>query len=75
MGHFYGQVEGSRNPVSRLGGKNLRTVAAGWRGAISVRIWADGDEDKYAVYLTPWQGSGGDSRLLAEGVLDATKEK
>ena len=76
MSHFYGVLKGSRGQATRCATKTsaLNVTAAGWRGAVGVRVWynADKGRDEYRVYLTPWQGSGGHSRLLAAGVLDAT---
>ena len=76
MAHFYGEISGSRGPASRLGskGSGLSTVAAGWQGSIRTHIWHDetAGVDRFRVELTPWKGSGGDTRTLAEGVLDAT---
>lgn len=76
MAQFYGSVEGTRGAASRLGTtkSGMAATAAGWRGAISVRVWHDKETntDRYTVYLTPWEGSEGKSRLLAEGILDAS---
>lgn len=76
MSHFYGVLEGSRGQATRCGTKSsgVNVTAAGWRGAVGVRVWynADKDRDEYRVYLEPWQGSGGHSRLLSYGVLNAT---
>ena len=76
MSHFYGVLEGSRVQATRCGTKSsgVNVTAAGWRGAVNVRVWydADKDRDEYRVYLEPWHGSGGGSRLLAAGVLNAT---
>ena len=76
MSHFYGVLEGSRGQATRCGTKSsgVNVTVAGWRGAVRVQIRynANKDRDEYRVYLEPWQGSGGDSRLLAAGVLNAT---
>lgn len=75
MAHFYGTLQGSRGEASRLGGKasGIQTIAAGWGGAINTRVWHDERDgvDRFRVELTPWQSSGGESKVLAEGVLDA----
>ena len=76
MSHFYGVLGGSRGEASRCATKTsgLSVTAAGWRGAVGVRVWynADKGRDEYRVYLTPWQGSGGHSRLFSAGGLNAT---
>lgn len=75
MAHFICKLEGARGEASRLGNKKsgVRTTAAGWKGAIQVYVWHDEDtgEDMYRVELTPWRGSGGQTRELARGELDA----
>lgn len=77
MAHFYVAAQGSRNMTTRLAGKSgAHTTAAGWRGAITTRIWHDESTgcDMFEVELTPWQGSPGKRRVIANGVLDATEE-
>lgn len=75
MAQFYGTLQGQRGEATRLGGKSsgLRTTAAGWGGAIRVNVWHDEEsgEDQFRVELTPWHGSGGNTQVLAQGVLDA----
>lgn len=75
MAHFYGSVEGNGSAESRLGStkSGMRTTAAGWRGAVTVQLRHNKEtgEDEFSVYLTPWEGSEGSSRLLAEGTLDS----
>jgi hypothetical protein len=76
MSQFYGTVRGqAATTATRRGSKSsgITTHAAGWRGAIRVDVFAseDGTEDRYLVTLTPWQSGGGQSSILAEGVLDA----
>lgn len=71
MSRLYGTLKGSRGEATRAGHNSLVTHAAGWKGAIRVEVTADGDVDRYRVLLTPWQQSGGVSRVLCEGVLDA----
>ena len=76
MSHFYGVLEGSRGQATRCGTKSsgMDVIAAGWQGALvtHLRYNADQDRDEYRVYLEPWYGSGGHSRLLSTGVLNAT---
>lgn len=76
MAHFYGTLQGNRGKATRCGAKSstLQTVAAGWGGAINTVVWHDlrTGQDMYRVELTPWQGSGGECRVLAEGVLEAS---
>lgn len=75
MAHFYGTLSGSRGPASRMGTKNsgLTSQAAGWQGCIETTIWHNEKtgKDMFRVELKPWQNSGGNSRTLAEGELDA----
>ena len=78
MSHFYANIRGYRGEATRMGTKSsgMYSNVAGWKGAISVRIWYDNekDEDRYEVNHTPWygSGSGGKSRTIATGPLDAT---
>lgn len=74
MAHFYGELKGSRGAVSRLGGKDggMTTTVAGWGGAIHVVLFVFEGRDYYHVMLTPWKSSGGTSRIIAEGFLDAS---
>jgi hypothetical protein len=75
MSRFYGAIDGSAGRATRLGSprSGLTTHAAGWKGAIRVTISAAGDDtDLFRVELVPWQNSGGQPRLLATGVLDAS---
>jgi len=78
MAHFYGELQGNRGEATRLGAKNsgLRVVAASWTGAIRTNIYWDEDKQKnmFHVRLIPWHGSGGESRLIAEGILDVSIE-
>lgn len=74
MSHFYGTIQGSRGEATRCATKNsgLTTYAAGWKGAIRVDVSHHSDgTDRFIVSLTPWQNSGGQTRVLAEGVLNA----
>jgi len=74
MSRFYGTLQGSRGEATRCGTKDsgVETYAAGWSGAIRVKVYPGANgEDRYIVSLVPWQSSGGSSRILSEGVLDA----
>lgn len=76
MSRLYGTLQGSRGEATRCGHKTLTTHAAGWRGAIRVTVGANEDgKDYYTVELVPWKGSGGRSRLIEAGWLDATVEQ
>ena len=77
MSHFYGTVSGSRGMATRMGSKNsgLRVNAAGWGGSIRVQLCEDHGKDTYTVSLVPWQSSGGQSRVIAEGPLDANADE
>ncbi len=76
MSHFYGTLQGNRGEATRCATKSsgLTAQAAGWRGCIEVRVEHDPDtgKDVFTVHLTPWKGSGGSRKLLADGVLDAS---
>lgn len=75
MSHFYGTVRGGRGEATRCGHKTsgLTTNAAGHYGSVRVHVWYDDDHDcdRFSVDLTPWCGSGGESRPLVSGLLDA----
>ena len=62
MAHFYGSLQGARGEATRLGGKasGLRTKAASWEGAVSVRLYFDeqNDRDMCEVWLEPHEGRG-----------------
>lgn len=77
MSHFYGTIQGNRGQATRCGGKGsgLTTQAAGWGGAIRTDVWHDEatGRDYYRVMLTPWHSSGGTSRVIAEGFLEANE--
>ena len=73
MSHFYGTLNGSRGQATRCGTANsgLQTIAAGWTGAIRVQLYTDeNDQNCFRVEIGAWQGSGGDSQIIAEGPLD-----
>lgn len=75
MAHFYGTLRGSRtSEATKSGGKDsgLQATAAGWGGAIRTELFVVDGRDYYRVMLTPWASSGGTSRVVAEGFLDAT---
>ena len=77
MSHFYGTIQGARGEATRTGTKNsgMVTHAAGWGGAIRVDVYQDENgNDMFRVSLGPWQNSGGRSRTLAIGRLDANSE-
>lgn len=75
MSHFYGTIRGGRGEATRCGHKTtgLVTNAAGYNGAVRTRIWYDEEtgQDRFRVTLVPWHGSGGESRSLVHGVLNA----
>ena len=78
MAHFYGTAQGNRGVATRCGTKNsgVHTVAAGHDG--SIQVYVDHDHaagvDRYMVTIEAWQGSGGQTKILAEGLLDAGRE-
>lgn len=74
MSHFYAKIQGTRGEATRTGTKasGIRSDTAGWNGAIQVEVFVGKDgKDRFIVWLTPWQDSGGKPRKLAEGILDA----
>lgn len=72
MAHFYGTIQGNRGEASRCGVDSYYAVAAGWHGAIKVRLYRDeNDIDWFSVYLIPWGASSGQDLLLASGRLDS----
>jgi len=73
MSHFYAVIQGNRGEATRMGSKlsGLRSNTAGWGGCISVYVYERDGQDHYNVSLVPWSGSGGESRVIAEGPLDA----
>lgn len=75
MSHFYGKLKGNRGEATRCGTKDsgMVTDTAGWGGSILTRVWHDEElkRDRYQVWLTPWQCSGGAQRMLSEGFLEA----
>ena len=62
MAQFYGMIQGTRGPASRLGDKKsgLEVSAASWSGAISVRLWHDAETgvDMFAVSQGQHHGHG-----------------
>jgi hypothetical protein len=72
MSRFYGTLQGNRGKGTRCGTKKsgITTHAAGWGGAIRVKVFEYGGDDCFLVELVPWHGSGGKSRLLAVGKLN-----
>ena len=78
MSHFYGTLKGSRGEATRGGTKSsgMTTYTAGWRGAVHVEVYTQADgRDAFMVSLVPWQGSGGESVVLARGLLDSTRKR
>jgi hypothetical protein len=76
MAHFWGTVQGGRGQAERAGHKNtgMHTEAASWSGCIDVQVYYDTEKelDMFVVRLKPWGSSGGDARVIAEGVLDSS---
>lgn len=76
MARFFGSVQGRRGEATRLGDgvSGLTVTAAGWHGAIEVRLTAKRDaekSDEFEVILKPWGSSAGGSRVIASGKLDS----
>ncbi len=77
MSHFYATIHGNRSQATRMGTprSGMHSNTAGWKGCISVNIGESKGKDFYTVSLTPWGGSGGQSRVIAEGPLDANADE
>jgi len=52
----------------------MRATVASWQGAVSVRLWHDGeaDTDMVEVSLAPWHGAGDTVPLYAGPVSGVT---
>ena len=75
MSHFYGTIESETSKTTRIGDKSgLVTHAAGWSGAVRVELTHNPltGTDHYEITITPWENSGGKSRYIASGTLDAS---
>ena len=74
MSHFYATIPTSarKTTPTACGHKStgVQTIGASWRGAISVDLWhdADEDQDKFVVTMIPWKGAG-DYKTLARGTV------
>ena len=70
MSHFYGTIEGQAGEATRRGSKSsgLSIYAAGWDGAIHVRLYELDGKDHFEISQTPWQGVG-IYKLIATGIL------
>lgn len=76
MSHFYGSIKGTKGEATRCGDKHrgYRAVAAGWGGAIEVRLVHQLQHgvvgvDMFDVRLIQWGSSSGGDILLASGPL------
>ena len=73
MAHFYGQLQGSRGEVTRLGSKNsgIETTVASWEGALRVELWHDPEEgtDLFLVRQIQWQNGAGVTETVAKGIV------
>ncbi|MEE8489910.1 MAG: hypothetical protein V3S43_06205 [Acidimicrobiia bacterium] len=70
MAHFYGTLEGNRGEATRCGSKDsgVETYAAGWGGAIRVKVYHEDGKDHFVVCQVPWR-SGGVQETIATGIL------
>lgn len=73
--HFYCEVESSREHTEKiLANRNdgLTITAAGWKGAIRLRIGNYTEGDFFELRFIPWRESDSDSKglLLAQGRLN-----
>jgi hypothetical protein len=73
MSHFYGTLQGARGPATRCGTKSsgVTVQAAGWGGCVETYVYREDSTDKFIVRLRPWQGSGGDTQIIAKGTLSS----
>lgn len=71
---FWGTLQGRGQQVERGGTKSsgLQVEAAGWQGRIRVRTWYDEHRkrDMFVVELLPHWDSDGETKRIAEGILD-----
>ena len=72
MAQFYGTLQGSRGPASRLGSKNsgLQVSAASWSGGIEIDLWYDSTAkvDRFEIRQAMHHG-GGIHEVIAKGVI------
>jgi len=75
MSNLYGTVDGAgKTTASRRGHRSLTTHAACWQGAVRVDLsYNEEGTTEYTVTIVPWRGSGGNSREISRGTLDASK--
>lgn len=74
MSRFYGTLQGNRGRATRQGIRDLRTIAASWKGCIVVDLYIDGqDRDCFRISQDRWQGSGR-FEVIAEGVIGETTD-
>jgi hypothetical protein len=76
MARFWGEVQGARGAVSRLGNSisGLVTTAASWRGAVRVAMSAHDDADTVSVTMGAHQGAGpSPSVLLFAGRVESDR--
>ena len=73
MSHYYGTLQGQAGQATRRGSKSsgLTVQAASWDGVVTVSLHhcPISGKDRYEVTLGPWQGTGGPTRLIAEGSI------
>ena len=72
MAKFLAQAQGNRGATHRLGGaeSGIKTIAASWDGAISVRMHEDSISHAVMVVIhcEPWHGRG-ETILVYSGTL------
>lgn len=66
MARFYGEVQGSRGPTSRLGSKKsgIKGHICGWHSGIEVRCWVEDGKDVIEGWVTTGPSSKKLSALL-----------
>lgn len=77
MSHFYGSIPTSarKTVATARGHKNtgLATLALGWKGGVRTYLYHENGHDWYEVHLVPHPSTGGQGKLIASGLLDASE--
>lgn len=72
MARFYGEVDGGRVPVHRLGNQmsGIRVEARGWNLGVRVTGTAILDEDEFGIYVTGGSHGGKGVKRIGTVRLD-----
>jgi hypothetical protein len=67
MAQFYGEMQGSKGPASRMGSKQsgLQAHIRGWTVGVAVECQHVGGEDVIDVYFTGGSGAPSRRKLIA----------